>query len=248
MRYVVPNLVLFFTLSLASVPLSGATIPVFGTGLSPLGTFLAVGATDPHYTLTLNPLGTGMPEVPSGASPSEVTVQGVPLGWPLLPGVWAGDNLAQWIAPQVDIVGIPGTGSLSYFTYQTTFNLNGFDLSTVQLTGHWTADNWLAQVSLNGTPIATPGNGCGSFPNWAFASTIPFTISSGFQGGVNTLDFNVTNGTCNNTPPQPNPTGLLVDISGFGDLTVPEPGTMLPAAAGLALAAWFYRLRRKIRA
>jgi len=255
MRYAIPNTVIFFTLSWASA--SAATIPVFGTGVNAglnaglygAGQFLPVGAKDFNYTLTKNFLGTGSSTVvPAGADASEATREAVPQGWPLIPGVWATDSSAQWIAPQMDVMAILGVGHDTSYTYQTTFDLTGFILSSVELDGHWTADNFLPEVLLNGTEIYAPSTNCGSFPNYTFSSMSAFSISGPFQPGVNTLTFDVTNGDCVNIPPHSNPTGLLVDITGTGDLAVPEPGTMLPAAVGLALAACFYRLRRKIRA
>ena len=252
MRYAIGTTVLFFTLSCALVPVSGAIIPVYGTGLDNSRNFLPAGTTDPHYTLTLNALNPGGTStvVPMGATVAEAGSNNVPPGWPFVPGVYATDNMAQWIGPTADIVGIPGNGMNSFYTYVTTFDLTGFDTSTVQLTGNWTADNFLTLVTLNGNPIYTNSSAsCGDA--FSFQNLMPFSISSGFQDGVNTLAFNVTNAACANLPPLTNPTGLLVDISGTGILSsgnitgVPEPVTMLPVAAALAFA--FYRQRQKIR-
>jgi hypothetical protein len=257
MRYVIPGAVLYFTLLGALAPLSGATIPVFGTGLNAAGQFLAPGTADPHYTLTVNYLGTGSnPVVPDGANSSEAAAQAVPVGWPLVPGVWASDPNAQWISPTVDVVGIPGVGMDTFYTYQTTFDLSAFETSTVQLSGEWTADNYLGEVLLNGNPIFTSDSCIGSGGAFAFQSLSPFSISSGFVSGVNTLTFDVTNSVCLNTAPLTNPTGLFVDISGTGllasgninPLPSPEPGSALPVAVGLALAACLYWRRHKVRA
>src|SRR5437879_5227887 len=83
-RYAIPNTVFLFALSFASMPLCGAIIPVFGTGLNGMGQFLSPGLTDPHYTLTLNGLGTGPnPVVAKGANSTEAATERVPQGWPL---------------------------------------------------------------------------------------------------------------------------------------------------------------------
>jgi len=253
-RYVISS-VFLLALLISSVPLTGAPIPIFGTGLNASGLFLAPGVTDTHYTLTVNDLNTGPSTiVPAGANSVESTNEGIPQGWPFLPGVYADDTLAQWIAPQADIVGIQGTGLDSFFTYETTFDLTDFDLASVIITGHWTADNFLGQVKLNGNSIYSSSS-CLSNGAYAFQELGAFTISSGFQAGINTLDFNVTNSGCQNTPPRTNPTGLLVDISGSGilgsgQIDMPEPGTVFPVAIGLVLAACTYRLRQrqKVRA
>ena len=242
-------LYLLFALACAEVGISAATIAVFGTGLNASGQFLTVGSIDPHYTFAVNPLGSGANAfVPGGASMVESASQAVPTGWPFTSGGWVSDPLAQWIAPASDVVAIPGVGMDTFFTYQTTFNLFGFDLSTVVLTGHWTADNFLSDVLLNGTPIFSgSGGGCGSPGNLTFNNLTPFTISSGFVQGVNTLTFDVTNSTCFNSPPRTNPTGLLVDISGSGSLIgapVPEPVTAIPLFGALVFTAFLYRRRR----
>lgn len=230
-----------------SAPVWSATIPVFGTGLNNLGQFLGSGAADPHYVLTVNYLGNGTsPVVPGGASSVEATTQSVPPNWPMIPGYWATDPSAQWIAPQVDVVGINGVPFDTLYTYQTTFDLTGFNLSTVDISGHWTGDNYLSQVSLNGVPIYT-GSGCGTPGNYAFQSTDPFNITSGFVQGVNTLSFNVINSTCFNNPPNTNPTGLLVDMSGTADpinTAVPEPQALIPAGLCMIAAFSLYRRRR----
>lgn len=203
---------------------------------------------DPHYTLTVNYLGTGPNTfVAKGASPTESTAQGVPPNWPDTPGTWASDPTAQWIAPQADVVGIPGVGVNTFYTYQTTFNLTGFSLSNVQLSGHFTADNYISQVALNGVPIYT-GGGCIAGGNFSFENLTPFSVSSGFNPGVNTLSFNITNDVCANSNGGPNPTGLLVDVAGTADAAVPEPATALPVAGGLMFALVHYRRRYLRRA
>ena len=231
-------------LCLVSIPLSAATIQVFGTGLDASGQFLSAGAMDPHYTLTVNDLGTGPNTfVAKGASATESLSQGVPPNWPDTPGTWATDPMAQWIAPQADVVGIPGVGTNTFYTYQTTFDLTGFSLSGVQLNGHFTADNYISQVSLNGVPFYT-GGGCVTGGNFTFENLTPFSLSSGFNPGVNTLSFNVTNDVCANSGGgAPNPSGLLVDVSGSAAAAIPEPVTMFPVAAVLAFAAFQYRRR-----
>jgi hypothetical protein len=247
-RYPIPNTVFFLAFLYGSATLSGATITVFGTGLNGAGQFLAPGASDTHYTLIFNSFGTGStPVVPVGANPLQAVTEGVPVGWPTAPTAWAPDALAQWISPALDVVSIPGSGIDTVYTYQTTFNLTGLDPTTAQLSGHWAADNYIAQVQLNGIPVYT-ASGCGSPANWSFQNPMPFNISSGFQSGTNTLTFFTINSTCDNIPPHTNPTGLLVDIAGTAApiSAVPEPGTLAAAAVGLGCAC-LIRLRRKIR-
>lgn len=246
MRCVTCPSVFLATLLSVSVPAFSATIPIFGTGVDNSGQFLPAGAADPHYVLIQSPVGGPSAFAPIGADQSIATAEAVPVDWPLAAGFWVPDSTAQWISPVMDAAALPGINLDTFYTYETQFDLTGFDLSTVQITGHWTADNWLSQVALNGTPIYS-SSGCGSPGSFTFASTTPFSISSGLQAGVNTLDFSVVNSTCVNIPPHPNPTGLLVDVSAVG-VPVPEPNSLFGAVFGLALMVSIWLLRRKLHA
>jgi hypothetical protein len=109
--------------------------------------------------------------------------------------------------------------------YQETFNLTGFNPATVGLSGFFATDN-TGYIQLNGVTVGPTSS--------TFASLTPFSITSGFDPGINTLDFFVTNGPTGG--PQ-NPTGLFVELSGTGTpvATTPEPSSF--ALFGLFLAA-----------
>ena len=119
-----------------------------------------------------------------------------------LPGLWIGDIT-------VDIAARNYAGFLQdpvgTYTYRTTFDLTGFDISTVSISGQLVADNYIAAIRINGFDIGfqTPGQ-----VGFAFA---PFSLPSGhYVSGVNTLEFIVYN-----TPPNGgNPSGLRVELSG----------------------------------
>jgi hypothetical protein len=162
-------------------------VPIFGTGVASDKFLLADGANDLHYTV--------------GGAPA-VVVNSIGFPFPF----WKGSGASKWIAPSADqSVGIaPGP-----YVYTTTFDLTGFDLPTVTISGEFSADN-SATVSLNGTALSAVSQ--------SFASTTPFAIKSGFLAGVNTLVFTVTN-----DGESPNPTGLLVNLSGTGTLTGSTP-------------------------
>ena len=106
-----------------------------------------------------------------------------------------------------------------------TFNLAGCDLSTVQITGRYAADN-SAYIGVNTSTVklAPTPNSTG------FKQFTPFTITAanGLTQNVNTLEFVVQN--------DDGPTGLLVEISGTAKccpcrLTLgPDP---LPSGAAL---------------
>jgi PEP-CTERM motif len=226
---------LFAACCLTVLPLSGAPINVFGTGLDSSRNLLPGGSADAHWTLTM---GGSVAYVAQGATAAESGTNGVPVGWPLIPGQWVTSSFAQWIAPVADVVSITGSGE---YDYQTTFFVAPG--SSNELTGNWSTDNLALGIYLNGnllpntTPSGTP----------AFHYLTSFDITSGFVPGVNnTLSFHVQNSSLHNTFPAPNPTGLLVEISGTSTTALaPEPGTMLVAGFGLALAGLAYRRRRR---
>ena len=143
---------------------------IFPTGESAAGAQLAIGTTDPHYTLSSND--TNFP------GPHALTVD------PILSWVAAGAS-SRWISVRASAVGTFG----DVYTYTTTFTLAGVDPATATLTGQWACDD-SCTLNLNGAQVATNPT-----PGWLVAST--FTIPAGgpFQLGTNTLSFVVTNGT-----------------------------------------------------
>jgi hypothetical protein len=176
----------------------------------------------------------------------------IPAQWPQnVQFGWASTDAmnARWISPQADVVAIPGVPENVYYVYSTSFDLSGLDPDSAELQGIWAADNYITQVTLNGVPIYTNTSiaGVGAGTCFSFQNPTPFDITNGFTNGVNTLSFYVTNDTCYNTPPDTNPTGLLVDFglaTADTQSTVPEPGTIVLTGAGLALATALARRRR----
>ena len=165
-----------FTLSLlvGQLPSThGAVIPLFSTGTDSSGNLLPGGSADPHYTVT----GPGVPAGGPAAvySPSSLWFQWVP-----------NDPHSGWIGFQDSFSSSPHGD----YTYAQTFDLTGYDPSTASISGLWAADQF-GSIDLNGsaTGVSVPdGNwNAGSFPNLN-----PFTIASGFHGGINTLAFIVT--------------------------------------------------------
>jgi hypothetical protein len=169
---------------------------IYGTGQADDGSLLANGATDPHYQLL------SAPETVDANGPFVTLENGFPFN-----GYWIGNRPnSMWISPHANENDYSGgfTDAEGDYTYRTTFDLTGYDPNTAVLRGQLTGDNSLTDVLLNGqdTGISDPNQTL--FTTWH-----PFTLSSGFQSGSNTLDFVIHNiaGT------QHNPTGFRVEFT-----------------------------------
>lgn len=200
---------------------SGSAIVIYNTGESSGLTALPTGQSNPNYNVVAAPSG-----VPLGAA---ITTAANP-NW------LQNTSTTDWISPGSS--GLTNWAGGTY-DYQTSFSLTGLNPSTAALTGSWASDNG-GCIYLNGTNTGNCTAAVGGFK-----SLVSFTITTGFQSGVNLLDFIVTNGANS-------PTGVFIDISGtaFAGVTispqaatVPEPPT-LPALLGIALVGLAAALRR----
>ncbi|BBO33881.1 PEP-CTERM sorting domain-containing protein [Lacipirellula parvula] len=188
-------------------------ISIFNTGTDPSNNaWPGIGVPDIHYFYTLSQT-TGVP----------VTVDHT--NWPIFGGPWVPNNPnSRWIGPNANSQGPAGA-----YTYATQFTLPPLtNLSTVSVSGLWATDDPGVNIEINN--ISTGQLSAG------FTTLVPFSITSGFQIGVNTIEFLVSNAG--------GPTGLRVDKVVGSYQLVPEPATI--ALGGMALVG-VVALRRRGR-
>lgn len=204
-------------LNVAYRPLPG----IYGTGVDANGALLPDGVVDPHYILSVS-------ADPSYPGPNALVITNT---WPIQAGTWLPNGpSSRWIGPssaqRQDLD--PTQGNLGgLYTYQTTVNLTGYDVSQVRLVGGWAMDNFGADILING--VST-----GSTNSIGFASLTPFTITNGLVAGTNTLDFIVNNTPTTSDPTLPNPTGLRVDLKAL--LTLPVPLKLQISVSGTTIS------------
>lgn len=208
----------------AAVSMPGAAITdLFNTGVDAAGVGLAVtnGATDIHYTVISSPSNTGTPH-------SAVTYYNLAYS--------PADNASSdWIS--VNTSGSDGSGGS--YDYQTTFTIGAlYDPSTALITGQFEGDDHIIATRINGVVVS--GATADSFQHYT-----PFSITSGFVAGLNTLDFIVLD--------DGQPTALRVDslvgtVSPLSTPTVPEPASLLLIGGSIVFLASYRLFRRNTQA
>ncbi len=193
---------------------SAANVTVHNTGLDAAGNALAAGdgQTDGNYTIVSSTL-SGV-----NAGPAATYYN----------SAYVADNAgSRWISYS----GSPFVG-VGYATFQTTFDLTGFNAATAQLSGLWGVDNE-GDILLNGVSIASLTGTVFS----SFDSLHAFSAASGFLSGVNTLTFEVHD---TGAPMAFRTDSLVVtaDVAG-----VPEPAAWALMLSGFALIGATLRRR-----
>lgn len=209
-RLLVPTILALALVMVGEV--KAAPIVLFNTGVDASGTPLAIGATDPHWTIVTS---TTTPAIVS--TPSSLYATSPDSSW-----VWVNAN---------------GSGSGTH-TFRLTFDLTGFDPSTVTISGAWGVDN-TGEILLNGiTPVGTGTFDLPTITTDNFTQFHNFVITGGFVAGVNTLDFVATD--------VDNLGGLNVNsLTGTATpAAVPEPSSVVLAGIGI-LGVLGYGLRRR---
>ncbi len=188
---------------------------LYNTGVNDAGITLPGGASDPHYTLTSSPLGSGAAFVVDNAPHNNAP--------PIPP--WVNDSTVgtpgtMWISgPNTPLT--PNTSDLNgTYVYRTLFSIGaGFDHATASLAGVVTADDRVS-IFLNGVSRFGPTD------DGAFTTLLPFSIDGGFVPGVNSLEFRVEN-TFRAAQ------GLFVTIAGQVS-AAPGPSSVVVLGSGLA--------------
>lgn len=205
-------------------------ISLFSSGVNASGVALLSG-NDPHYLYN----GALVPVVPTSGIP------GGAFPWLLV------NTTSAWIAPLANVAAMTTTADTLY-TYTTTFNLTGYNLASVIITGQWAADNF-GEMYLNATSNAAVDTIVMQHPE-SYSTWHAFTINSGSAGliaGPNTLLFQTTNWHAGVGSLTSNPGGVRVEFAstftGTLDSEIPEPGTLALLGGGL-LALGFFRRRR----
>ena len=146
-------------------------------------------------------------------------------------GPWmANSATSKWLTPTANQAESFDPSSNGIYRYTLSFDLTGYNASSASFMGRFAADN-SATVTLNGNNI---GSAAG-FTSWS-----SFGAGTGFNAGVNTLNFDVLNFQQNGG----NPTGLRVEFTESNIAAVPEPETYGMLLAGLGLMAFVARRRK----
>lgn len=188
-----------------ATPVREAIPSLISTGVDSKGNVLAPGSTDPHWQIVSAP----SPDTPGPAY--SVIDNGFPFNGYWLPD----DSSSAWIAPHPNENDFDNgaTEPVGAYDYRTQFSLDGFSPSTAQISALIAGDNTVTQVLLNGHEI-----GFTSSDPKQYRALVSLAINSGFQSGVNTLDFIVQNATQTAWPDNlHNPSGFRAELSGTAE-------------------------------
>ncbi len=185
-------------------------IVVYNSGVDDSGVPLSGGALDPHWRITVS-------ADPVFPGPNAfVLLNNAPL---FSGGGTPNTAISKWIGLRADGGHLfprsnctDGCTEADYH-FETTFDLTGLNPAMSVITGQWSPDDSSVML-LNGVPVA-------SYPyvqgvNWRVFA--PFTITTGFVPGVNTLTVIVNNHFLPNSNLAANPSGLHLQISGTSQI------------------------------
>ena len=192
---------------------------------------MRVGQDDPHWTVTA-----GDPAYGPYPHPAVIT-HGDPSYLDNMP------DGSQWISVKKDEVpgAAPGIPTSTTHTFETRFDLTGYDPNTVHVIGSFLVDNAISELRINGKPV--------SFNRWVttwdvydFESFHTIEILDGFVEGENVVSIDVFNTPSHpSNPGLPNPMGLRVEWQAFGCEAKP---TTWPQTGGAQVSEFFQKARK----
>lgn len=192
--------------TICAVASTGIVVPgLYNTGVDNSGTVLPQLSLEPHYTVS----------GPASIAYVVPPVYNASLGW-----AWeAAPAGSTWIGPN-STANTTSPDPVGIYHYSLQFDLTGFDVARLAISGSWMADN-TAELFLNGNYTGFSKDGYG------YKYLDEFTLNAGFLPGLNSLEFRVLNEDIG-----PNPTGLVV--AGLTATLVPEPSSMAILLIGLS--------------
>jgi hypothetical protein len=141
---------------------------------------------------------------------------------------------SQWLS--VSNPARPGAPPSTVFTFVTTFDLAGFDVSTVTAAAQVIADNGVRAVRVNGKCVPLAGWNLNERDQY-FNRFITVEIREHLVEGINRVEFDVWNGVDRYAPTAPNPVAIRVEWQAFGrPLSTPSKSSLVQMDRMTALA------------
>jgi len=214
-----------FAIGIAAIALQAHAVSI--AGLVNTGVGLANGAVDTNYSFA----STGGTATGTGGYGVVANGGGFPFPY------WiANTATSQWLAPSANQAESYDPSADGTYTWTLKFDLTGYAASSASFSGQWAADN-RGELFFNGSLVSQTSGFPGYQGHSAWSPT--FSVNSGFNAGVNTLEFHVLNLGQNGG----NPTGLRTEF--MSNVTaVPEPETYALMLAGLAAVVFVARRRQ----
>ena len=120
---------------------------------------------------------------------------------------------SQWVSVTNPVR--PGVPPSTEFTFETTFDLTGYDISTVTVAAQVIADNGVRTVRINGHSIPLESWNLNERDQY-FNRFVVVEVRENLVPGINRVEFDVWNGVDRYAPDGPNPVALRVEWQAFG--------------------------------
>ncbi|MEX2093476.1 MAG: FecR domain-containing protein [Pirellulales bacterium] len=120
---------------------------------------------------------------------------------------------SQWVS--VSNPARPGVPPSTEFTFETTFDMTGYDISTVTAAAQVIADNGVRAVRINGQSVPLASWNLNERDQY-FNRFVVVEIRENLVPGINRVEFDVWNGVDRYAPAAPNPVAIRVEWQAFG--------------------------------